>query len=386
MQILFLNTISGFFGGVEQYMVLTARGLKQRGHRCFCASSEKSGRNQQEFDASFDEVFDLGTMSLKDAADASRCEVVFVHKYHDIQEVFCASPSAAAVRMFHDHDIYCPRRHKYYALTRHICTRRAGAVCWLDLAFLERSSEGIRWASVGKKLKELKKNRRLGTSVVGSSFMKEQLITNGFDPSTVHVINPCCIPPDKSPVPLPEVPSILYAGQLIRGKGADVLIRAHALLVQETGKPVQLTLAGTGNDMEYLKQLSASLQTQEHVHFAGWVDNRDLTEYYDRASITAVPSRWPEPFGMVGVEAMLRARPVVASRAGGISEWLEDGKTGFLAHPGDARDMAEKLKLLVGNPELARDMGASGLQRAETLFSYERFIQNIESLLEEASG
>jgi len=76
MRILFLNTISGFFGGVEQYMALTARGLKQRGHRCFCASSEKSGRNQQEFDASFDEVFDLGTMSLKDAADASRCEVV----------------------------------------------------------------------------------------------------------------------------------------------------------------------------------------------------------------------------------------------------------------------------------------------------------------------
>ena len=386
MRILFLNTVSGFFGGVEQYIALTARGLKQRGHQCFCAAPEQSGRNQEEFDASFDEVFDLGAMSLKTAAESSRCDVVFVHKYHDIEEVLSLPSSTAAVRMFHDHDIYCPRRHKYYAVTRRICTRRAGAVCWLDLAFLERGPEGIRWASVGKKLKELKKNRRLAASVAGSTFMKEQLVINGFDPASVHVIHPCCIPPEKSPVPLPEAPSILFAGQLIRGKGADVLIRAHALLMQQTGTPIPLTLAGTGNDMEYLKQLSASLQTREYVQFAGWVNNRDLTDYYDSASVTAVPSRWPEPFGMVGVEAMLRSRPVIASRAGGISEWLEDGKTGFLVNPGDAEDLAEKLKLLTGNPELAKNMGASGLQRAQTLFSYERFIDTIESLLEEVSG
>jgi glycosyltransferase involved in cell wall biosynthesis len=98
---------------------------------------------------------------------------------------------------------------------------------------------------------------------------------------------------------------------------------------------------------------------------------------YDQVSVVAVPSRWPEPFGMVGIEAMRRARPVAGAAHGGIPEWLEDGAGGLLFEPGSARDLARAMEALLAD----RTAGERAHAQAEARFQHSRSVDAVEDLL-----
>jgi glycosyltransferase involved in cell wall biosynthesis len=100
----------------------------------------------------------------------------------------------------------------------------------------------------------------------------------------------------------------------------------------------------------------------------------------DGARVVVVPSRWPEPFGMVGIEAMRRGRPVVAAGHGGILDWLVDGVTGWTFRPGDASSLASVLTHAMHHPRyeaVAREASA----RAATHYGFERMLDQVEGLL-----
>ncbi len=82
-----------------------------------------------------------------------------------------------------------------------------------------------------------------------------------------------------------------------------------------------------------------------------------------------MPSVWPEPFGLVGIEALAAGRPAVASATGGMGDWLEDGVSGLLAAPGDATDLAAKLNELLADPGRQRVLGEAGRERVAARFS-----------------
>ena len=107
-------------------------------------------------------------------------------------------------------------------------------------------------------------------------------------------------PLGKPVSPLPDTPNILYVGQLIRGKGVDTLLKAQAILNRQLTVPIPLHILGAGNDEQRLKSLAVELGLADSVVFKGWVAHENLVGYYDAASLVVVPSRWPEPFGMVG--------------------------------------------------------------------------------------
>jgi glycosyltransferase involved in cell wall biosynthesis len=142
-----------------------------------------------------------------------------------------------------------------------------------------------------------------------------------------------------------------------------------------------LQIVGTGNDEQRLKSLARELGITDSVVFVGWVAHGNLAGYYNTASLVVVPSRWPEPFGMVGVEAMLRERPVVASRVGGIPDWLADGVSGFLVDPENPEEFAQKMKLLITDRSMSIAFGKKGRELAEKQFSFEQYIQRLQKLL-----
>jgi glycosyltransferase involved in cell wall biosynthesis len=82
-----------------------------------------------------------------------------------------------------------------------------------------------------------------------------------------------------------------------------------------------------------------------------------------------VPSVWPEPFGLVGIEALAAGRPVVASSTGGIGDWLEDGVSGLCVTPGDAPALARALNGLLADPAKQRAMGAAGRTMVDARFT-----------------
>ena len=111
------------------------------------------------------------------------------------------------------------------------------------------------------------------------------------------------------------------------------------------------------------------------IEAIGWHTHDKLPQLYSRADICVVPSLWPEPFGMVAVEAMASGRPVVASKTGGLADSVVDGETGFLVPPGDAPALADKLRVLLDDAELRTGMGRRGRERVEEIFSWPRIIQ-----------
>jgi glycosyltransferase involved in cell wall biosynthesis len=103
------------------------------------------------------------------------------------------------------------------------------------------------------------------------------------------------------------------------------------------------------------------------------------------SSVVAVPSL-QEGFGLVAVEALAAARPVVATAAGGLTQILEDGETALLVPPGDAAGLARAIAALLEDPNRGRAMGARGQVEASARFALRPWIRRIEDLYEELVG
>jgi glycosyltransferase involved in cell wall biosynthesis len=168
----------------------------------------------------------------------------------------------------------------------------------------------------------------------------------------------------------------LFVGQIIRGKGVDLLLEALAKLTL----PFECHILGDGNHRAKCERLSEQLGLQSKVQFRGYVRREELEKYYLEATVLAVSSVWPEPFGMVGPEAMRYGLPVVAFDAGGIREWLTDGENGYLAPWMDTSRFAACLEQLLRDKELARQMGRRGLERVNRDYEASRQIDTLENL------
>ena len=103
---------------------------------------------------------------------------------------------------------------------------------------------------------------------------------------------------------------------------------------------------------------------------------------FERSLFAVVPSRWPEPFGMVGPEAMSRGRPVVAFDVGGIPDWLEDGVSGLLVPPGDINGLAGAMDRLLSKPDLAESLGQGAAKIAAHRLTHRGYLANLRNTLE----
>ncbi len=207
--------------------------------------------------------------------------------------------------------------------------------------------------------------------VTKSDHMKRQLVRAGIPEHKVQVI-PLSIPlPELDPPPrAPDADSIqqiLYVGRIAPEKGVDVLVRALARL---RGDFVAV-LVGDGPAMGDVQQLISRLGLEDSVRLEGWQGGEDLQALYRRSDIVVVPSIWPEPFGLVGLEAMAHAKPVIGSDVGGIPEWLDHEHTGLLVPPANEDALVQALGRLLGNPQLSLQYGLAGRKEAETRFAME---------------
>ncbi len=162
----------------------------------------------------------------------------------------------------------------------------------------------------------------------------------------------------------------------------DLLLRALA----RVDRPFSLDILGEGNARASLEALAASLGLDGRVNFRGWVKHEALDGYYSAARALVVPSRWAEPFGMIGVEAMQRAKPVVAFNVGGIPDWCEHEATGLLAPEGDVEAMGRAIRRLLDDPGLATRLGAAGRARVDERFSFAAYLDALEVELGGARG
>jgi glycosyltransferase involved in cell wall biosynthesis len=196
--------------------------------------------------------------------------------------------------------------------------------------------------------------------------MRRTLVANGAPEAQIVVLPYFVEPPSDSLLSDPPADGpLLFVGRLADSKGLDVLL--HALPAVAGG--VRLEVVGDGWHLPLAREVVKTLEMGERVSFVGWESADGVGQRLQGARCLVVPSIWPEPFGIVGLEAMGWARPVIASRVGGITEWLDDGKTGLLAEPGSSADLARAIWDLLAEPARARAMGQEGRKRVEARFS-----------------
>jgi glycosyltransferase involved in cell wall biosynthesis len=173
-------------------------------------------------------------------------------------------------------------------------------------------------------------------------------------------------------------PRLLCVGRLIPIKGHLVLLRA---LARARARVPRLTLdvAGRGPLAPALEAYSRELGVADAVRFLGFVS--PVERAIEDSAIVVVPSLG-EGFGMVALEAMERARPVVASAVGGLPEIVADGETGLVVPPADAEALADAIVALADDLETAASMGVAGRERALLDFTPERCASRIEALYE----
>lgn len=386
MRLLFIHERFGAFGGAEANVLLTATELKRRGHAVALLHGPETGKDTATWNQTFAARFALPPVRavglLQHALTEFRPDGLFLHKLTDLPLLEAlATCGVPVVRMVHDHDMYCLRGYKYNPINRRICERAASAYCVFPCGGTIARNHGggfpLKWVSYGDKQRELAVNRRFHRLVVATEFMRSELVKNGFAPAQIEL---------HAPVPRPAELGcqanfgprnrIVYAGQIIRGKGVDVLLESLA----QVQAPFECVILGDGNHRSHCEELSARLGLTQRVVFAGFVTQDQIAAYYRDASVAVMSSVWPEPFGATGLEAMRCGLPVVAFDAGGIREWLLDGKNGFLVPWMDREQYAARVEQLLRDKPLAQEMGRAGREWAGERFGFPQYISGLEAL------
>jgi glycosyltransferase involved in cell wall biosynthesis len=384
MRVLHINERAGFVGGVERILHDIAAGLSETGHPQALLYTEPAA--QPAFLAPFRDSA-AGQDNARALIARFDPDVVLIHKLADETAVEWLSELRPTVRMIHDHDLVCLRRHKYFPIGTRICELPAGVGCYTHLCFVDRAAAGsrlpVRLRRVGERKRAIRAHARVRRFIVGSRWMQRELTVNGIDAGRIDIVPP--VPKSLAAArvhPPSDEPEILYVGQVIRGKGVDLLLRA----LQGVRRPWHATVVGAGNHLDACRGLAERLGIAERVEFAGWVDHEALESYFARAALTAVPSRWPEPFGMVGIEAMARGRPVVAFAAGGITDWLQDDVNGLIAPAADVDALRARIDRLLGDPPFARKLGEQAALGVAERYRPEDFLRRMNDTLARAAA
>jgi glycosyltransferase involved in cell wall biosynthesis len=303
-----------------------------------------------------------------------------------IGDALAARPAVIQMHQFEDPDVLALMRmsapvivsvHGYSACTSgvhffepgHECTRAHGAGCVVNL--LARGcahTRDPRWlpGAYRSATRSVRALTEADLAISYSSVIDRHLAENGVRRRSVVPLFSTLVAPSGSGHATRR--RVVFAGRVVASKGVGVLIRAARTVDAE------LVICGDGWQMEAMRKLARRVGILDRVRFTGWLDEDMLARELADASVVAMPSLWPEPFGLVGIESFSAGRPVVASDTGGIGDWLEHGVSGLRVRAGDANALAGALNELLASPERQRTMGAAGRKTVLERFSVERHV------------
>ena len=385
MRILLVNDYGSPTGGAEIMTLALREGLRQRGHdaRMFSSSAGLAG------EVGGPDYLCYGTRSRF----RTLLQVANPWAYFGLRRVLRSfKPDVVHVRMFLTQlsPLILPLLRSTAAVYHVVwyrpicftgtkllpdaspCRQPSGRACYTNGCVPLRD-----WAALRLQMWLWRRWRGVFRSVVANSHaLRESLEAHGLD--GVEVIHNG-VPANPRVSVLSEQPFAVFAGRLVSEKGVDVLLNAFSMVVR--GLPeARLMIAGDGPARPALEALNSTLGLTERVTFSGHVPNADLDSVFRGAWLQVVPSRWAEPFGLVAVEAMMRACAVVGSDSGGLREIVKSGATGWLVPPDDPAALARAISDILSDRGKAEVMGRSGRAVAERRFGLDRQCQEFLDL------
>ena len=361
MRLLIHSVARGPIGGVETYLRGLVPALAARGHEIALVMEhryESAAAHPDPYAVCAAEwcVEEMGVAAALRAAAAWRPELIWTHSPHNLELEDGLLRLAPAVLFAHNFNGTCATGAKYQRWPRaHVCTRRLGGGCvWVNATrncgILNPLAFAREWTRQVQHRGRLPGYRRI---LVASQWMMAELQRHGVSAVQCERLAYPLETPWLAVLPARSGPParILMLARLVPGKGGDVLLRASARAQARLGRRLSLTIAGAGPELERLRRMAVTLGLE--ADFPGWIDARERRQRLQAADLVAVPSLWPEPFGMAGIEGFACGVPGVAFAVGGIPDWLRPGINGELApaSPLTAEPLAQALCRALGDDQ-----------------------------------
>ena len=382
MRIVAANNFHYVFGGCERVFFNEMDLLQAHGHEVapFSRMHEKNASTEYSgFFASPIEFRDIPFLRKLSTApkvvysfecrerfgellDAFRPDVVHSHNSYArlTTSIFDAAKrrGVPVVMTVHDYKLVCPT-HSMYSDGR-TCERCLGGGYYNCI--LKRCHKGSVATSLVYTVESyfnrlFDKFDTISRFICPSKFMLSKLAEAGFpEEKLIHL--PYMAKLEETTPSYENKGYVLYAGMLLEVKGIMTLLKA----VRDVD--VMVKIAGDGPFRpaceEYVRENS-----MKNVVFEGHRSGEELATLYRDAAFTVVPSEWYENYPMAVIEAFAAGKPVIGSDMGGIPELVVDGETGLRFRAGDVRDLGEKIRYLLSNPSLVRQLGVTARRKVE---------------------
>jgi glycosyltransferase involved in cell wall biosynthesis len=321
----------GEAGGAERYWETVLPALAARGARVRLLARDAAG-GPAGFGGA--RTIRWGSEDEPPSADAARAvadelrrerpDVVVTASVFDVAVLDAVRASAPRwIVRVHDHRVFCPTGDRVFPQFEATCGAAMGAAC-RGATLVRGCVHGPRPSSFRRIAEREALRDRLARAdavLVSSEHMRATCVANGISASRVAITPPPLADAAYAarPAARPRARTLLFASRLTPRKGLRSLLRALARMAP-AARP-QLVVAGDG-DAEERDARAQAQRDGVRVTWRGRLTASELRAAMDAADAVAVPSLWPEPFGLVGIEAQARARPAVAYRVGGIGDWI----------------------------------------------------------------
>jgi glycosyltransferase involved in cell wall biosynthesis len=377
-------------GGTEVYLSDLQELLPTYGHDSFWLAIQ--GNNDWRWilhGYEWIEVPDKKTLKeqLTEWIDKNEIQIVCIHNLFDSELVDFFISLLPVIKFSHSPVIVCPGRDKFWRGSNKPCTEPYGLHCFWH-AYTEKCTNRhpkrllSAWNFVRDEIVRAKTQYR--KTIVMSEYNNDLLRECGVPESQVFV-NPYFT---KYKVEIPESDIIeeriymLFIGRIVAGKGLIEMLNAVEGILKHS-ENIHLDIIGDGIMMEEVKSVVASKMLENYVTFWGWLPHQEIDRLMERSYLVIFPSTYPESFGIVGIEAMMAAKPVVGFDAGGVSTWLKDKENGFLIPSANIELMRNAINNLIDNKNLWRSMSRKGREIALTSFLPHVHLEKLISLFKE---
>ncbi|MEH2203608.1 MAG: glycosyltransferase family 4 protein [Nostoc sp.] len=326
------------------------------------------------------DVSDRVIKSLKNI-DQKQFKLLHIHSPDLLLQLTGECPAIFSV---HNHSFYCPSGTKYLAEQRTICDRNFSYLgcTWgklVDKCGSRRPLRTLRELQTTHQFLDVLKRLKI-TFIANSEYVRQELIQNGVSPEQVITLHCGISIPETATSPLSvEVHQnhrILFAGRIVSDKGLEWLLKT----LIHTDPKIQLDIAGEGWERPRLEKLASTLGLNKRITWHGWCDSDQLDKLYQQCFAVIFPSVWPEPAGLVTLEAYSRCRPVIGSAVGGIPEHLRDRETGILVPSNNIQKLADAINELSKDYQKSRYMGEQGHTLLMKEFTMAAHVNNLRTI------
>jgi len=386
MKVLHVNEHLSHKGGVETYLFGALPRLEGRDVTPVVAYGEG---NPSLYD-SIRHVPALGTAGFRAEAQAySQMEkilqaetpdLVHVHNVQNVGALQASLDYGPTIITTHDYRWVCPANNFFHKRPQAICDRTCGPGCFATTItkhcvtprpqyaayFYRRAKWGIGHAS------------DFAHVIAPSKGAQNKYKASGFDDASMSVLPYFCeLDPAETPRATPIPPVITYLGRVAPNKGHEYFIEALGQLPELVqGRMV----GGISDDVaQSLRALADRHGCADQLKLHGWATRSEVVDLLDQTSVFVFPSLWPETLGIVGIEALSRGVPVVASDVGGVREWCLEDETGHLVPPKNGAAIAERVMDLLSDEDRLRTFGKRGIELIREKFRPE---QHVDQLLQ----